>query len=50
MHLTRAKALYIAVKDLKYLLLQSKIHIVGQFIFENVNKFVLKLKKNNSKK
>lgn len=50
MHLTRAKALYIAVKDFKYLLLQSRIHIVGQFIFENVNKFVLKLKKNNSKK
>lgn len=50
MHLTRARALYMAVKDFRYVLLQSRIHIVSQFIFENVNKFIVRLKKNNSKK
>jgi hypothetical protein len=50
MHFTRAKALYMSIKDLRYVLLQSRIHTVSKFIFENVNKFLVRLKKNNSKK
>jgi hypothetical protein len=50
MHVTRAKALYMAIKDFRYLILQTRIHVVSQFIFENANKFLVRLKKNNSKK